>query len=347
MFKRILIISCLTTISVLPTYSTEYQDLTSLHDASYRVGTTDTPEIKTDFEVKIKTTTARKVEDEENISTVGMTYADLSIKKMSRELAKTIEGDYDTMMTDLSILWQGAATRSDTVKYALYKLSNPDKDKPTNTAIKNVLQTIAGMSTLVGAGTGNALLSCASLIGGNTLGIMSQDTKALNYKYTKVGDADMIILVRKVDDLQQKVVNVYYDYLTTRKIYDLTSRMVQQRYTNYRAAQNSAKDVLLVTDSFYRDAIDQQIKARGDFYEKRSMMEQLVGHDTFVEFEKIINKRLGEQDETIHPLTQTEFQQYEAQEIEAYNQAQETQKENMQETNNDNVHSSKEQKTTN
>ncbi len=329
MTKRILL-SCLIIILGISAQCTEYQDLSSLHEAKYRVGTTDTPEVKSDFEIKIKTTTARKTEDEENINTVGMTYADLSIKRMSRELAKSIEGDYDTMMTDLSILWQGAATRSDTVKYALYKLSNPDKDKPTNTAIKNVLQTIAGMSTLVGAGTGNALLSCASLIGGNTLGIMSQDTKALNYKYTKVGDADMIILVRKVDDLQQKVVNVYYDYLTTRKIYDLTSRMVQQRYNNYRAAQNSTKDVLLVTDSFYRDAIDQQIKARGDFYEKRSMMEQLVGHDTFVEFEKIINKRLGEQDESIHPLTQTEFQQYEAEEIE---DTPSEQKENLNESN--------------
>ncbi len=312
MLRKYLILSILLSISAV-TPAAEYADLNTLHPPAYRVGTTDTPEVKADYEIKINTTTAKKVEDD--INTPGMTYADLSIKRMSNEFAQAIDGDYDTMMTDLSILWQGAATRSDTVKYALYKLSNPDKDKPTNTAIKNVLQTIAGMSTLVGAGTGNALLSCASLIGGNTLGIMSQDTKALNYKYTKVGDADMIILVRKIDDLQQKIVNAYYDYLTTRKIYDLTSRMVQQRYANYKAAQDSSKDVLLVTDAFYRDAIDQQMKARGDFYEKRSMMEQLVGHDTFVEFEKIINQRLGEQDESIHPVNQTEFKQYNAEEI--------------------------------
>jgi hypothetical protein len=74
------------------------------------------------------------------------------------------------------------------------------------------------MSTLVGAGTGNPLLFCSSLIGGNTLGILSQDTKALNYKYTKVHDADMIILVRKIDELQQKVVGLYYDYMTTAPI---------------------------------------------------------------------------------------------------------------------------------
>lgn len=73
------------------------------------------------------------------------------------------------------------------------------------------------MSTLVGAGMGNPLLAGGSLIGGNILGIMSQDTKALNYKYTKVTDADMIILVRKIEDLQQRTVDLYYNYMMARK----------------------------------------------------------------------------------------------------------------------------------
>jgi len=303
MVKRVfLLIACSVALSAS---SAEYADLNSLHSPSYRVGTSDYPEVKANYEIKINTTTAKK--EESLINSVGMTYADLSLKRMSTEFSKSIAADYDSMMTDLSILWQGAATRSDTVKYALYKLSNPDKDKPTNTAVKNVLQTIAGMSTLVGAGTGNALLSCASLIGGNTLGIMSQDTKALNYKYTKVGDADMIILVRKIDDLQQKVVNVYYDYLTTRKIYEMTSKMVQQRQANFRAVQDEPKEIILVADAFYRDSIDMQMRARGDFYEKRSMMEQLVGHEAFVEFEKVISKRFNDESVLVTPVNQSEF----------------------------------------
>ena len=303
MIKRILLFTLL--ISANSCFAADLVDINTLHQPAYRVGTTDTPEIKAGFEIKVDTTVAK--EDNTNINTIGITYADLSLKRMSSEFSKSIAADYDEMMTDLSILWQGAATRSDTVKYALYKLSNPDKDKPTNTAVKNVLQTIAGMSTLVGAGTGNALLSCASLIGGNTLGIMSQDAKALNYKYTKVGDADMIILVRKIDDLQQKVMNTYYDYLTTRKIYEMTTRMVEQRQANYKAVQDSPKEVLLVADAFYRDSIDMQMRARGDFYEKRSTMEQLVGHDAFVEFEKNISKRFSEIDPPITPINQSEF----------------------------------------
>ena len=223
--------------------------------------------------------------------TQNLTYADLSIKKMALEISKSIDVDYNEMQADLSLLWQGAASRSDTIKFAIYKLSNPDKDKPDAGAVKKVLTTIAGMSTFVGAGMGNPVLASAALIGGNTLGIMSQDTKALNYKYTQVTDADMILLVRKVDALQQKVVDMYYDYLTARQLYNMTTEIVKSCYQNYQLAQYQSKEIILITDTFYREAMDEQQKARGSFFEKRSRLEQLVGNDVFKDFEQIIDKR--------------------------------------------------------
>lgn len=267
-------------------------DLTSPKDAFYRLGTTDSPEKKVDFEVEpvIKPTVQKEitVKDSQNL-----TYADLSIKKMSMEISKTVEIDYNDMQADLSLLWQGAATRSDTIKFAIYKLSNPDKDKPDSGAIKKVLTTIAGMSTFLGAGMGNPVLASAALIGGNTLGIMSQDTKALNYKYSQVTDADMIILVRKVEELQQKVVDMYYDYMTAREMYNMTTASVEKCHKNYLAAQKSKKEVVLITDTFYRDALDEQQKARGNFFEKRSRLEQLVGNDVFRDFEGQVDAREG------------------------------------------------------
>ena len=147
------------------------------------------------------------------------------------------------------------------------------------------------MSTFLGAGTGNPILASAALIGGNTLGIMSQDTKALNYKYSQVTDADMIILVRKIDELQQKVVDMYYDYMTARQLYDMTTEMVQQRHQIYKQSQNKTKEVILITDTFYREALDEQVKARGSFFEKRSRLEQLVGNDIFRQFEANVDAR--------------------------------------------------------
>jgi len=120
---------------------------------------------------------------------------------------------------------------------------------------------------------------------------MSQDNKALNYKYTQVTDADMIILVRKVDELQQKVVDAYYDYMTARFLYDMTSKMVKDKETNYNLAQKEKREVLLVADTYYREAIDEQVKARGNFFEKRSQLEQLVGNDIFRQFEEVVDNR--------------------------------------------------------
>jgi hypothetical protein len=138
---------------------------------------------------------------------------------------------------------------------------------------------------------GNPVLASAALIGGNTLGIMSTDTKALNYKYTQVTDADMIILVRKVEELQQKVVDMYYDYLTARELYNMATAMVKRSYENYKASAKLTRSVVLMTDTFYREALDEQQKARGSFFEKRSRLEQLVGNEVFKDFENLVDKR--------------------------------------------------------
>lgn len=266
------------------------EDLNSPKELFYRLGTTDSPETKYNFE--IEPTVQPVVKKEATVKdTQNLTYADLSIKKMAMEISKEIDIDYNDMLADLSLLWQGAATRSDTIKFAIYKLSNPDKDKPDSSAVKKVLTTIAGMSTMVGAGMGNPVLASAALIGGNTLGIMSTDTKALNYKYTQVTDADMIILVRKIEDLQQKVVDLYYDYMTSRELYNMATEMVARSYDNYKSSQKMSKPVILITDTFYREALDEQQKARGSFFEKRSRLEQLVGNDVFKDFETMVDKR--------------------------------------------------------
>lgn len=287
--KIILVLTSLFLVS--PVLAMDYDDLNSVKEPAYRVGTSSDVEQKANSSIKpIESETAKEIDPLENIA--KLTYADLSIKKISKEIGQDLDMDYDDMLRDLSMLWQGAATKSDIIKFALYKLANPDKDKPDEKSVKKVLKSIASMSTLVGAGMGSPLLAGSSFLGGNMLGIMSQDDKAANYKYTKVNDADMIILVRKVEDLQQKVVNRYCDYLTTKTLLDMTTKMAKQRYQNYQLAQNGSKELVLITDAYYREALDTQMKARSDFYSKRAALEQLVGNETFVQFEQNMNSRI-------------------------------------------------------
>lgn len=284
-----------------------YDTLETPLEDFYRLGTTSIPEQKINktIQKQVEELPQKKEKKENKTSLIilnkknkesdsgfqAKNYADLTIKQMSLEISDILDAEFDDMQVDLSLLWQGTATKSDTIKFAIYKLSNPDKDKPDNNAIKNVLTTIAGMSSFIGAGTGNPVLASAALIGGNTLGIMSQDSKALNYKYTQVNDADMIILVRKVDELQQKLVNMYYEYMLARKKYNLLSKIVENYEINYNSVQNESSDIIIVADTFYRMALDDKLKAKTKFLEKRANLEQFVGEDILESFEQNLKNR--------------------------------------------------------
>ncbi len=277
----------------LPVFAVTYADLKIPKPPAYRTGLSEAPEMEyTEAKAKEDKIHQEYVKkDAEQFDVNDLTYADLSIKQISREVAADLELDHEDMVGDLSILWQGAASQSDTINFALYKLANPDEDKPDEKSVKKVLTTIASMSTLVGAGMGNPLLATGSIIGGNILGIMSQDTKALNYKYTKVTDADMIILVRKIEDLQQRTVDLYYNYMTARKKLKMIEEITADRKRNYELSENMPKEIVLITDAYYRTSLDNQMKARSDFYAKRAALEQFVGNDVFAGFENDLQKR--------------------------------------------------------
>ena len=291
--KKLLLTALILILALPCTASVTYEDIEMPKPPAYRTGLSEEPE-KEYLEAKAKEDKVHQQyvkKDAEQFDANDLTFADLSIKQISREVAADLELDQEDMVGDLSVLWQGAASQSDTINFALYKLANPDEDKPDEKSVKKVLTTIASMSTLVGAGMGNPLLATGSIIGGNILGIMSQDTKALNYKYTKVTDADMIILVRKIEDLQQRTVDLYYNYMTARKRLKMIEQIAADRKRNYELAQSMSREVVLITDAYYRTALDNQMKAKSDFYAKRAALEQFVGNDVFAQFENDLKKR--------------------------------------------------------
>ena len=297
--KKILLLSlvvCLTGFSQCMG-KVALSDLVVPKNPAYRVGISDIPENQyievTQDKQNILEKSIEKQIKANNTDNNDISYSELDIKKLSKEISADLEFEENDMVADLSLLWQGAAMQSDTINFALYKLANPDKDKPKKSTIKKVLQTIASMSTLAGAGIGNPLLAGTSLIGGNVLGIMSQDTKALNYKYTKVTDADMIILIRKVEDLQQNAVNLYYDYMSAKKQLEMTAKLAQDRKERFELAQknNAPKEIVVVTDAYFRSALDKQKTARSEFLSKRAALEQFVGNETFHQFEEELAQR--------------------------------------------------------
>jgi len=294
--NRILLSAIILGLLGLPVCAESLTDVTHPKSPAYRVGLSELPEQQYIQAQAEKLKPEKKYAQLDNTQDGGIadrTYADLSIKNISREIAQELEFEEQDMLADLSLLWQGAAKQSDTINFALYKLANPDADKPDEKSIKKVLTTIASMSTLVGAGVGSPILAGSSLIGGNILKIMTQDTKALNYKYTRVNDADMIILIRKIEDLQQTTINLYYDYLNSKKQYEYATKLVEDRQHKFNLAQqnNAARELVVITDAYYRTALDKQRSAKSEFFSKRAALEQFVGNETFVQFEAELTAR--------------------------------------------------------
>lgn len=315
--NKLMLISLLTGMAVLPAFSNEIlPDIEFPKPPAFRVGISEYPETQYVQAEEVKTSAGEKtyarIDNSREAEITDYTYADLDLKRMSKEISQELDFDGQEMLSDLSLLWQGAAMQSETINFALYKLANPDADKPDEKSIKKVLTTIASMSTLVGAGIGNPLIAGTSLISGNVLGIMTQDTKALNYKYTRVNDADMIILIRKVEDLQQKTVDLYYDYMSAKKQFEMMNDLVTERKNKFDSAvaNDAARELVVITDAYYRTALDKQRTAKSEFFSKRAALEQFVGNETLLQFEQeLVARDNGEKSTVAQQSANSEYEQ--------------------------------------
>ena len=252
-----------------------------------RMGISNSPESKY-FEVKTK-----QNDDFEVIqSQIGdngyeQTYADLSLKRLADDVSYDLNIEQDKLLSDLQVLWAAAANRSETIKYTIYKLSNPDENKPDDSLIKKIIRPIANISTIAGSAIGsNPFVASGALIGGGLINAFTKDDKEINYKFTKVSDADMVVLVRKIDDLQKKLLNLYVDYSSKKEIAEMTSKNLENRKEIYEKSQNKSREEIIIADVYYRNAQNAAKKAQAEYWAARTILENLVGTNALNEIEK-------------------------------------------------------------
>ncbi len=266
------------------------EDMKEPKKPAYRLGVTY------DIEREYKITDITQRQDEKTASYAkeylkNVTYADSSLKDLSNEISKLLTIEKDEMLEHIQILWAGAALRSETIKFALYKLANPDADKPDETIVKKIIRPLSTASSIAGAGLGDPFSATAALFSGHLLNSLSYNDKDLNYKYTKLTDADMIILITKVDNMQKKVIDLYYDYMTCFNLLSMAEKNIQKREERYNLSIYDNEAQLIIADAFYRSAMDNKAKLELEFLEKRAALEQLVGIEALSEFEKLIIKK--------------------------------------------------------
>lgn len=287
--KKFLLITLIFFSTSLVSMAVTSDDLNQPKSPAYRLGLTY------NIEREYKVTDLTKTQKEKTASYAkeyvkNSTYADRSLKDLSVEISKLLAIEKEEMLEHVQILWAGAALRSETIKFALYKLSNPDADKPDETIIKKIIRPLSTVSSIAGAGLGDPFSATAALFGGHLLNSLSFNDKDLNYKYTKVTDADMIVLITKVDNMQKKVVDLYYDYMTSYNLLSMCEKNIKKREQRYNGSFYETEEQLLIADAYYRSAIDNKAKLELEFLENRAALEQLVGIEALVEFEKLLLK---------------------------------------------------------
>ncbi|MBQ7287051.1 MAG: hypothetical protein IJW73_04745 [Candidatus Gastranaerophilales bacterium] len=224
---------------------------------------------------------------EETTYNPDLTYADLNLKRLANDIAYEIEEDSMKINSDLAILWQATTARSETMKYTIYKLSNPDEDKPNESTLKKILRPIANFSSIAGASVaGNPFVATSALVGGGLVNAFMKDDKELNYRFSKVSDADMVLLVRKIDTLQKKLLSLYMDYKTKQNIVNMLDENFKKREEIYKLAQNKSKEELTIADVYYRNAKTNLEKAIDEYSTSRAILENLVGLEAIQKIEE-------------------------------------------------------------
>jgi len=251
-----------------------------------KLGVTYEPENK--FEVikkdnDVQKNTAKLIQDKADYT--KYTYADLSLNKLANEISQDLDMDMSYILEDVKTLWVGAATRSETISYAMYKLANPDSEKPNQNVVRKIIKPIANLTSMAGIGVADPILATSALISGNIMGAVASDNNEINYKYSKVTDADMVILVRKIDDLQRTLTDKYCDYMTARKVLKMAVDITKKRQERAQSMANRSRNEVLIADAYYRESLNFENKKRAEFLSKRSALEQVAGNEALREFE--------------------------------------------------------------
>ena len=99
-------------------WALDYNDINFPKDPAYRLGTSEAPE-KIYVRAEVESVPKEYVEKDKSIehSPDDLTYADLSLKRMSSEIATELALEEKEMVSDLTLLWRGAATQSDTINF--------------------------------------------------------------------------------------------------------------------------------------------------------------------------------------------------------------------------------------
>lgn len=224
-------------------------------------------------------------------------YSDESIIELSSEIGSELKDDQKNMLSDLKILWDSAVERSETIRFAILKLSNPNGEVEKTSSVKRILSPLASVSSLVGMGmSSNPVAATSAMFGGGFLNsLLSSEDSELNSHLSKVTDADLVLLAQETDNLQQKLINLYCNYTSSLAELNFIDQTVANRKKYSDDIQLKSPQLQSIADVFYKEALDNQHQARQKVLGARVELEQFVGDKALAALDKNVMQRLSMQ----------------------------------------------------
>jgi hypothetical protein len=220
-------------------------------------------------------------------------YLNKSVAELATEAGSELQDDRDAMLGDLSILWNAAVERSETIRFAIMKLSNPDGKVDKSASVKKILSPLTGVASIVGLGASDPITATSAMFSGTFLNsLLSMDNEAFNAHLSRVSDADLVLLAQETDNLQQKLVTLYFNYITAVDDLKFADKIVSDRQKSYEKVQKLEPDLKNVANVFYKESLADQYKARQTVLTTRVALEQFVGDEAINSLDKNIQERI-------------------------------------------------------
>ena len=216
-----------------------------------------------------------------------------SIKKEAESVEFELRLEEPKVLKDLRVLWSAAVEKSTTIRLAIQKLSNPDESENVKQGtMSKLLSPIANLAPLAMMASSSSTQAAGAMLGGGMLGTLASDTdNDYNRALLKISDYDLIMLAKEVDELQAKLVVKYYEYRHSIERYEAAEGALKNAYVLYEKAQGSDNFAAnTAADAFYREAVQNNLKAKQHFLSARTALEQITGNDAIVYIETHIDK---------------------------------------------------------
>lgn len=208
-----------------------------------------------------------------------------ALHEEDRTVYNELREEEESSFSNIGMLWEAAVERSSTIRYAIEKLSRRDatgKPVANDSFSKRMVASLVSLGGVAGTmWTGTP----AGMIGSNMVQqLMSGNPQ--DSVLSRVTDADMVILAKEVENLQAKLIEVYYNYQHSKERLALTreaSSTISKYYDHAiesTSTQDSASSALQpLMQSIYDSTKQDEQNSQQAYNSARTELTLLVGKE--------------------------------------------------------------------